>query len=201
MKTKQIELYEFDELPEGVKKNVLEKNRHINTDYEWYDFLFDDWKEKLEAIGFENPNISFIGFYSQGDGASFTCKNVDVVRFLTSQKKKGEFKNILKAIKGNTHEINVAIERINHHYGHEYTVTVNTEIVYYGDGEPEKYAALETEEGGLQELVIETARSLMRKIYRELEKEYEYLTSDEAVIDTIKANKYTFRANGKMENL
>lgn len=38
---------------------------------EWYDFIYDDWKETLENAGFINPEIHFSGFWSQGDGACF----------------------------------------------------------------------------------------------------------------------------------
>ena len=200
MKTKTIELYEFDELPEKIKAKVLEKERYINTEgYDWFDFTFDDWTEKLEGMGFEDPNISFTGFYSQGDGASFTCKSIDIEKFLTSQKARRRFKNILKGLKEDKIEANIEIKRIDHHYSHEYTVRAESEVLY-NNGYPKNYAAIEKEEGELRALVLDVARDLMKEIYRDLEQEYEGLTSDEAVIDTIKANEYTFRADGTMEN-
>ena len=56
------------------------------TDHEWWDCLLDDWKQALEQIGFENANIHFSGFSSQGDGTSFTA-DVDLdklVHFLAT---------------------------------------------------------------------------------------------------------------------
>jgi hypothetical protein len=38
-----------------------------------------------------------------------------------------------------------------------------------------------------------------RAIYRRLEKEYEYLTSDESIIETIHANEYEFTEDGKID--
>jgi hypothetical protein len=177
----------------------LESERRINVDDDfWYKFSLEEWEDKLQDLGFDNPNISFSGFYSQGDGASFTCKSVDVDKFLTSQKKRGEFKALLDGMKSGTFEVLVSLDRIDHHYSHEYTVRVNSDIWY--SYETRNYSAIQELEIKLNGLVLEKARSLMREIYRELEKEFEHLTSDEAVIDTIEANEYTFRADGTMEN-
>ena len=44
--------------------------------------------------------------------------------------------------------------------------------------------------------VIEALRDLARWLYRQLEREYEYLSSDEAVDETIAANQYTFTETG-----
>lgn len=200
MKTKTIELYEFDELPEAVKAKVIERNRYINTEHDWHELTLDEWEAKLEEQGFEDPTISYSGFGSQGDGASFTCKSVDVDKFLTSQKARGRFKAILKAIKAETVEVNVSLSRADHHYSHEYTITADSEITWYRDEEPKNYAQLETEEGELRGMVLDVARTLSRQIYRELEKEYFYLTSDEAIVETIKDNEYTFTTDGRMEN-
>lgn len=201
MKTKTINLYEFDELDEEIKAKVIEKNRDINVDYGWYKWTLEEWEERLEEMGFANPEISFSGFASQGDGASFTCKSVDVEKFLTVQKKRGVFKNLLEEMKEGTIEISVEIVRIDHYYSHENTVRVESELLHYEDETPEKYIDLERKEGELRKLVNEIAKDLMRKIYKDLEQEYEYLASDKQVIETIKANEYTFTSSGRMENL
>ena len=41
---------------------------------------------------------------------------------------------------------------------------------------------------------------LLQNYYKMLQKEEEYLISDEAIIETFEANEYTFEANGKMRN-
>ena len=48
-----------------------------------------------------------------------------------------------------------------------------------------------------EEAVIEALRDLARWLYRQLEREYEYLRSDEAVDETITANQYTFTKTGR----
>ena len=46
-------------------------------------------------------------------------------------------------------------------------------------------------------VVIEALRDLARWLYRQLEREYDYLSSDEAVDETIIANEYTFTEAGR----
>jgi hypothetical protein len=48
-----------------------------------------------------------------------------------------------------------------------------------------------------EEMVIEALRDLARWLYRHLEREYDYLTSDEAVDEAITANEYTFTEAGR----
>ncbi len=48
-----------------------------------------------------------------------------------------------------------------------------------------------------EDIVTEALRDLARWLYRQLEREYEYLTSDEAVDEAIAANEYTFTEAGR----
>lgn len=202
MKTKTIELYEFDELPDKIKSKVLERERWINVDWctRWDEFLLDEWRERLESMGFNNPEIAYSGFASQGDGASFTCESVDILKFCESDKCKTFFKRIIKASKSDQIEARFSVERTDRHYSHENTVGARSELLYYRDQEPGDYAELEKLEGILRDRIQDKVRKLSRQIYGQLENEYFGLTSDEAVIETIKANEYTFTESGRMEN-
>lgn len=48
-----------------------------------------------------------------------------------------------------------------------------------------------------EDAVSEALRDLARWLYRRLEREYDYLSSDEAVDETIEANEYTFTEAGR----
>ena len=48
-----------------------------------------------------------------------------------------------------------------------------------------------------EEVVIEALRDLARWLYRQLEREYDYLSSDEVVDEAIIANGYTFTEAGR----
>ena len=70
-----VNVYKFDELSDEAKEKVLEKHRDINVDdSHWYEFTMEMWKEKLKEAGFDDAEIHFSGFWSQGDGACFDAK-------------------------------------------------------------------------------------------------------------------------------
>ena len=48
-----------------------------------------------------------------------------------------------------------------------------------------------------EDAVIEALRDLARWLYRQLELEYEYQTSDDQVDEAIRANEYTFTEAGR----
>jgi hypothetical protein len=50
---------------------------------------------------------------------------------------------------------------------------------------------------GSEEAVTEALRDLARWLYRQLEAEYDHLTSDEAVDEGIIINEYTFTEGGR----
>ena len=60
--------------------------REGQTDHDWYDYTYEMWKSALAQVGFDNADISFSGFWSQGDGASFTASvDLDVlINFLAA---------------------------------------------------------------------------------------------------------------------
>lgn len=66
--------FKYDQLNERAKKRARDWYREgiDQNGYPWYDYIIDDWKTRLAAKGFEDVDIQFSGFYSQGDGASFT---------------------------------------------------------------------------------------------------------------------------------
>ena len=54
--------------------------------------------------------------------------------------------------------------------------------------------------GDCEDAVIQALREFMDWIYKMLEDEYDWLTSDEAGDESIIANEYTFLENGKRED-
>ena len=73
-------------------------------------------------------------------------------------------------------------------YYHEYTMSVDVSR-FSRTGQPPTDDA--------EEVVTEIFRDLARWLYRQLEREYDYLSSDEAVDETIATNEYTFTAAGR----
>jgi hypothetical protein len=187
-------VYELDE----VKNEAIEKNRYINVDdfNDWYDFIFYNWKEKLEKIGFCNAEIHFSGFYSQGDGACFDndshyfdldllLKNVDLAE---------EERERIYSLKG---DFELTIERSisSGHYCHEHTRYINIDCLYIDNKDDETLL------NKFENLLEELRESLCIQIYQDLKNEYYYLTSDDAVYETLQANGYLFEENGDIANI
>lgn len=187
MKTKTINLYSFDELSEGAKKRALDKYRYFNVEYnEWHDCETDFWIEKLSEAGFTDAQIFFSGFSSQGDGACFDAK-IDVSKFTDD-------KRVLKLAE----QTNFYISKTSYanHYSHERTRYVDFDSIA-GPRQTNIHNAL----SALCEKIEAKRLELSKEIYKDLEKLYESLTSDESIIESFEANDYTFTENGKLENL
>lgn len=203
-------VYKFEELSIRARETARAWYREGGFDYEWYEFVFEDFGRICECLGVrlktspvhlvgggtrDEPRIHFTGFWSQGDGASFQA--------LYSYRKGAPSAIRDYAPKGTTlHGIAdglQAIQRRNFYqlradvshrgnYYHEYcmAISVRRESLNYQDMTADA-----------EDTVIEALRDLARWLYRQLESEYNALTSDEMVDETIEANAYTFTASGR----
>jgi len=190
MKTKTITVktYTFDELLEEAKEKVLERYRDINVDFDgWHDVIIDDWKMKLEDLGYEDVKIYYSGFYSQGDGACFEAK-VDIEKWIKKHKAGKRFKKLLNEFRAGAY---VYVE-IKHNY--RYYFSTSTGVIYEGGSELYDKAYEQLKE--MVKWIEQEREELGNAIYKDLQKEYEYLISDEVVIDTIKANDFEFLEDG-----
>jgi len=190
------------------KAAVIEKHRDINVDIrDWYEFTVDDWKEKLEALGYRNPEIQYSGFWSQGDGASFTSDSVpshatdpDVIaawelvqRMTLLAGQSGWEMGAIGPIDQWELEgmVSGRVYRHGHHYSHENTVSVTWQVDDFPDTMglllEEQWTALDQAIMSYYENLDEVVTDLCREIYADLEKEYEYQTSDEVVMEALES--------------
>ena len=186
---KQI-LVDFYEL-EDVKETAIERNRDINLDDWAYDDVIEFWTAKLDEIGFCNAKIYFTGFWSQGDGACFdndTC-HFDVEKLLNNLDFSEEEKERIYNLKDN---FDISIYCKNNHYYHEKTRCIELED-FFIENENDK-ELLSRFEKQLEDLRLK----LCCEIYEALEQHYEYLTSDDAVEETLIANEYLFNKDGSI---
>ena len=140
MYIKKIPLYHFSELSEAAQDRVVKNELEQPYGEAWlqYDILsreyLDEAKASLENNGFEDVDIEYTGFWSQGDGASFTAKNVDIAEVLNLKEfcKQNNIRySVVKAI---LPYLEARIERTDHHYSHAYTVKTQVydyQIPYY----------------------------------------------------------------------
>lgn len=183
---KTVNIYTIDELNKEAKAKAIECVRNSEL-MEFFPDL-EIYKDGLKAKGFENAEIRYSGFGSQGDGASFTCDcNLDK---LNNAYKLGLKSSIVIAI---SEYCLIDITTNSSRYCHEKTMTYD---VY-----PERRAfMLHKKANEAAEQILEIARSEARQIYKSLESEYDYQNSDEAIIEYCKANNVEFLESGKIYN-
>jgi hypothetical protein len=214
-----LDLHKAGKATSKAIENAREWLRESATDHDWYEFTTDCWKEALAQIGFTDAKIAFSGFWSQGDGASFTA-NIDIEKlanFLATEITPSktiagtpeDFRPWLADKAGNHKATNAKyrrlvtlgyflypskVERTSHNYSHERTCRVNIE--FNTVGRADKVEALLNE----FESDAETLRlALCRAIYKDLEEDYDSQTSDESLTEFADGNDYTFTLGGKRE--
>jgi hypothetical protein len=170
MKTKTITLYKFDELSDDLKRKVLMNYYDINVDYEWWDSTYDDAKR----IGLKITEFS--DHYCRGhftEDALFTANAII--------KEHGEecetFKTATAFLIERDEIVNTAPKDENGEFKDEYELD----------------SKLDQVEEDFRLALLEDYRVILLK-------EYEYLTSEEAIAETLKANEYHFNDQGKIDN-
>lgn len=178
------------DLPEDVKEQLRDKHRYVNVDVDWWEYTYDWAREEAAKFGLDIDKIYFSGFSSQGDGASFTgslyfkeCNEDtlpedvrDVYRAIHEQYA------LMKVVDP---EVEFSVKITQHgNYSHENTMHFEfyvEEIEGY-----ERYERYEPDE----ETIEEALRDYARWIYRTLEKDYDYLISDEAIDEWLSDSEY-----------
>lgn len=189
---KNITVYTIDELSADVQKKVVELNYDIELQDEWYQFIYENWNEQLTEKGYSDINIRFSGFGSQGEGASFTA-NVDVINFMKRYKLANKYRALFNAAKNGDAKIQIVRQRI-YQYANPSTIYACEYCDHLTDKEQEQI-------NEVLNLVTEEARSLSHAIHEDLQKEFDYLTSDERVMEALRRNKCYFSKTGKPINI
>jgi len=178
-----------------IKDELIEKYCDINVDHDWWEYTYDEFKIEMQLKGITVDEINFSGFYSQGDGASFTGR-VDMIQFLKVNGMEEYFMGA--TFFAGQGELWAEITRGSSRYSHENTVSVNLIADTYNNYEEgstryEVYEAMEDvlqiEWKALEEDVTDICRGYMQDLYSKLRDEYEALTSREAIWETIVLNE------------
>jgi hypothetical protein len=212
--------YSFEELSPEAKKNALDEMRDINTEYQgWHEPIIEDFEERMKELGVDGVEVSYSGFYSQGDGASFTGDVFDTKTFMSKalglkntewldmgeDEKPEDEESRLRAdlldIGFDTREkltpdnFVIKIERLSNRYSHENTIKGKVYIEDIPESIEDEIPS-QTIEDEIEEKVTNWARSESKDLYRNLERYYDELRSDESVEETIIENDYKFDKDG-----
>jgi hypothetical protein len=218
MKQVTINVYTYAELLKLGNQNAINKAtewlQECATMDGWYEYVYDTWAAALAQIGFENAKIEFSGFWSQGDGASFTA-DIDVeklAKFLASdippkdciEGDPEDFRPWIVHKCGKPTDTRYAwltdiglygrVVRTSHQYSHENTCRADIEY-----REPREHTALEAVIGEFEKDAETLRLNLCGAIYRDLEQEHEYLMSEEYLHELAEINEYMFRIDGRPE--
>jgi len=203
-------VYRLDELSDAAKDKARAWYREGGFDYDWYDAVYEDFQRIAEILGLhlktravrlmgggtrQEPCIWFRGFWSQGDGACFetfySYRKESSRRIREYAPQDTTLHGIADALQSvqcrNFYQLRAETSHRGHYY-HEYcmAITVKRDSPTWQDM---------TEDA--EEVVTEGLRDLARWLYRQLEREYDYLTSDGVVDETIATNEYTFTEAGR----
>ena len=194
MKKHEIITYFFDELSEESKAKAIENLYDINVDCDWWEFITENFK--TENKYFEVTKVYFSGFSSQGDGAMFeysAIKDELLHKIINELKTTNRNKWILKqaGIYGSGKHTG--------RYCHENSCSHSIDFEGFDyQYNPRLYEIIDIWFSEIEENIISEYKNMCFELYRTLEKEFDYLTSKEAIIDMIEANNYEFLETGKL---
>lgn len=193
---KRQEVFKFEDLDDDAKETAMNNYREGNLDYEWWDGVYDDAKTIGALMGIDIDRIYFSGFYSQGDGA---CFEGDYSYKKGSVKAVKDYAPLDKDLHAIARDLYLAQRpvfyklsaNVKHqgHYSHENCTNIT---IYHDDYDFGYDSVNEDQKDG----IIEALRDYMRWIYSNLEREYDYLNSDEQIAESIEANEHLFLEDG-----
>jgi len=190
--TQTITLYKYSELSDDAKEHAREVMSDINLDSSGGDeYTCEFWQdEKLPALGFDSAKISYSGFWSQGDGASFKC-NVNLVTWLKVNKLCNQYRALYSLLTNESESVYVDFRIDNSgHYCHDKMMRTDYPEIQTPDDE--KFSKAIKQFDSLVKIVLKNAQATARQIYKELEAEYDYNVSKEAIEETIKIKMRIF---------
>lgn len=176
MRTIEIQAYKFNELDEQTKLQVVEDNIHINVEFDWWDCTYETFREsgiKVNSFDIGRRRECEIDFLE--GGYEIATNIVDTF---------GEAMEIVNDAK-------------------DFIEKWDALVKYHGEGnEIDGYSVKEELYDDFDEdvegITNDLKRSLQHEILKWLRDEYEYLTSEEAIIEMIEANEYEFTEEGKL---
>jgi len=174
MRTIRTKLYKFAELSEISKQKVIQSLSDINVDCEWWDYIYEDaLRIGLKITGFDIDR----GNYCSGD---LLDSMIEVCAKI--------FEN-----HGETCETYKTAQSFLKKWAQL--------VAEHSDG-LQKDKVCEDKEHEFDQLADELKDQFLICLCNDyrimLQKEYEYLTSEMAIIETIEANDYEFTQDGKM---
>lgn len=173
----------------------LDKHRDVNVDHEWWDSVYGMFIEDMEQIGIQvvARDITFSGFWSQGDGAAFKGRVDDWAKMF---KHLGLLPSLFFYHDNLDYMRFNSIDPRNNCMRFDCCFEDPDNCPYDEDDDPIQYSLWYlTRPSGKELDDLESALAQMfndaaNKLYADLEAEYEYLTDDEQIIEYILEHEF-----------
>lgn len=209
--TKTIELFEYSELSDSAKETARQWWIEAMDSSDW-EFTIDDFITIAGLMGIEVthtsqrtmgggmrpfPNVYFSLGYSQSDYAAFEANY---------SYRKGSAKAVREHAPQDTtlHGFAEKLQAAQSRCGYKATATISSNNRDGMDVEvsdaPYERDAFDKWTEDVEWPIREVMKGLASWLYDSLRAEYEYQTSEEQIAETMEANGYTFRENGKRED-
>jgi hypothetical protein len=185
--TKTYKVYNFEELKPEIQEKVIQELYDINIFFDWYkddDIYFEIAKDYGLEINMDEINFSI----DRENYAAFETYNHSQKENYYPGIRINDFKTFVKK----------AGLRMNKRLRECY---IKVEHKHYAGGIIDNYLDIEGDLKEEEEQRLEQSLdNFLDEVLTQLKNDYNYLTSREAIIETIECNNYTFLANGKMFN-
>lgn len=196
----QVNLFKYNELSDSAKEKARQWWRDCNSsDNFWSECVIDDAKAIGKLMGFDIDKVYYSGFWSQGSGACFegTFRGSEfepggIEKYAPQDKELHRIAAEIEKIINQFYAIYLKVKHSGHYY-HENCTEFEISITDNTDNEIISPEAAEAEKS-----LIALSRDLMKWIYCNLEKEYEYQNADEQIAESIEANDCDFTEEGKV---
>jgi len=191
----------LEQHPRKFREEYLKWTEYA-LDYDWWDYIEERLKEKLEPAGVRNIKLYFRLSYSQGDYATFVG-SIDVHKWM----------DVTKDGDQTYAEKYPALRMAMEDYGDSASLTTyNRDCVArvsldggcigntYAAG---IFAGLDSDawdelveeqfyEAGLEQALQDYVDDISQELYTDLREEYEHMTSEESFIESCECNEITF---------
>jgi len=202
-------VFRLHELSDAAKDKAREWYRDGAFDYDWYNFVYEDFEHicailgihlKTRTVGLmgggtrQKHRVWFTGFYSQGDGACFEGY------YSYAKGAPAAIRSYAPADKA-LHRVADNLQSIQRRNFYQLRAETTQRGLYYHANCMEVSATRDSPTwqdmtSDAEEILTATLRDLAKWLYRQLQREYELLSSDEVIDESIEANAYTFTGDG-----
>jgi len=184
-----------------ITKEMLDHYRDINVMHDdWDEDVKNDFTAKLATKGIVADAVYWTGFWSQGDGACFEGYVDDMTLFMDTHFTADEYPMVRMLAQQDSRAIHITCRHVGRYY-HYKAVSINIEVEEFSQhmDTPSEFheqiiqsydTKLSFELVPFEKDVVEIFEDYMKDLYKDLEAQYEYLTSDKAVKEAIIDNEY-----------